>query len=195
MNNLLQLPKYGIKTFSVLCLSVFFLACQSTPGNKETFVQEQQDTLKQSKVNEPALLQEQRVEDVLSSDKLYPLDVLQPESNNVYQKYGIEFSGVCYACDLAKIKITTRSIELINVCDDKDVTMIPNLNSVIDGDKITIKTKRQVLILTKIDKAPIYQLEIKGDKLSFDNKRILKYYAPEKIIKNFEQHDCGDFQG
>ncbi|OJV54142.1 MAG: hypothetical protein BGO31_12355 [Bacteroidetes bacterium 43-16] len=195
MNNLLQLPKYGIKTFSVCCLSIFLLACQSTPGNKEPFVQEEQDSPKQAKIKEQALLQEQRAEDVLSSDKLYPLALLLPESNNVYQKYGIEFSGVCYACDLAKIKITARSIQLINVCDDKDVTTIPKLNAVIDGDKITIKTGQQLLIITKIDKAPIYQLEIKGDQLSSDNKRILKYYTPEKLIKKFEQHDCGDFQG
>ena len=126
---------------------------------------------------------------------LIPIDTVDSKNNNIYKKYGIEFSGNCYNCDLAELSITDKRIKLTNVCNAKlnrifEIEKIANTKI-----KIEIKTKQNDFVFSQIDKAPIYQLKITGKDIKDKNLRISKYYTLKKLLKKFEQHDCGDFEG
>lgn len=128
-------------------------------------------------------------------NELIPIDTVDSKSKNVYKKYGLEFSGNCYACDLANVSITEKSIKLTNVCDENqnetyEVITITNIDN-----GIKLKTKQNDFIFTKIDQAPIYKLKIIGNEINNKNLRISKYFTLKKILNKFEQHDCGDFEG
>lgn len=134
---------------------------------------------------------------ILSSDflTLVPLDILNSKSTNVFEKYGIEFSGNCYSCDLAKLSITTQVMKWTNVCDENDVFEINNFTFTVEGDKTILKTKDRSYTLNKIDKSPIYELVIDGGKLELANKRISKYFTTNEAIPLFKENDCGEFEG
>jgi hypothetical protein len=128
-------------------------------------------------------------------NELIPIDTVDSKSKNIYKRYGLEFSGNCYACDLADLSITEKSIKLTNVCDEKqnktyEVIKITNIDNGIE-----LKTKQNDFIFTKIDKAPIYELKIIGNEIKNNSLRISKYFTLKKILNKFEQHDCGDFEG
>ena len=126
---------------------------------------------------------------------LVPIDVLNGKSTNVYEKYGIEFSGNCYSCDLTSLSITKKEIRWANVCDEKDTFEIHDFSYSIEGNKTIFKTPERTYILTKIDKAPVYELLIEGKKLEMKNKRIAAYFTTQKALSLFTEHDCGDFGG
>lgn len=126
---------------------------------------------------------------------LVPIDVLNPKSTNVHEKYGIEFSGNCYSCDLASISITNNTMVWTNVCDEKDTFKINDFSFTNEGSQTTIKTTERTYILKQIDKAPVYELSIEGNKLELKNKRISKYFTTQKALPLFTEHDCGDFEG
>lgn len=127
--------------------------------------------------------------------KLIPIEILDSQSNNVYKKFGLEFSGNCYACDLANLSISEKSIKLTNVCDEKQIQLYEVQKLTYLDNRIELKTKQNSFIFTKIDKAPIYELKIIGKKIENEKLRISTYYTLEKILNKFEQHDCGDFEG
>ncbi len=127
---------------------------------------------------------------------LVPIDVLNSKSTDVYEKYGIEFSGNCYSCDLASLSITKKQIRWTNVCDEKDTFEIDHFSFSHEGNKTVFKTSERTYILTQIDeKAPVYELVIEGKKLELKNKRISKYFTTQKALPLFTEHDCGDFEG
>lgn len=128
-------------------------------------------------------------------NQLIPIDTVDSKSKNVYKKYGLEFSGNCYACDLANVSITEKSIKLTNVCDENQnqTYEVITITNIYNG--IELKTKQNDFIFTQIDKAPIYKLKIIGNEINNKNLRISKYFTLKKILNKFEQHDCGDFEG
>lgn len=126
---------------------------------------------------------------------LVPIDVLNGKSTNVYEKYGIEFSGNCYSCDLASLSITKDKMIWTNVCDEKDTFKIVDFSISTEGNKTILKTSERVYILTQIDKAPVYELVIEGQKMELNNKRISRYFTTKKALSLFKEHDCGDFEG
>lgn len=126
---------------------------------------------------------------------LVPIDVLNSKSTNVHDKYGIEFSGNCYSCDLASLSITKKQIRWANVCDEKDTFEIDDFSYTTEGNKTIFKTPERTYILTQIDKVPVYELVIEGKKLELKNKRVSKYFTTKKVLPLFTEHDCGDFEG
>jgi hypothetical protein len=120
---------------------------------------------------------------------------LDTKNENVYEKYGIEFSGNCYSCDLASLSITENTIKWTNICDEKDVFEVSDFSVSGEGSKTVLKTTDRTYILTQIDKAPVYELVIEGQKLELNNKRIAKYFTTRKALPLFKEHDCGDFEG
>lgn len=126
---------------------------------------------------------------------LTPINVLNPKSLNVYEKYGIEFDGNCYACDLAIMRINKKHFDIVNVCDKEDFYRNENFVYEVHPNELRIKTGKNEFIFTKIEKAPVYELKIIGDKLTLKKKRISKFYTQEKELKKFKQHDCGEFDG
>lgn len=192
--NLFFVSASGLKLLFLICSSALLLGCQERSGSRRAVIR-QESTSAPAEEKNPVAKQDAPILSLPDFEHLYPVEIVKPESRNVYEKYGIEFSGVCYACDLAEIRINPQAIELINVCDDKDIYRIPDFKYTIDERELVAENNGQVLIFTKVDKAPVYALEIKGKSFSFENKRIIKYYVPKKIIGKFKQHDCGDFQG
>jgi hypothetical protein len=126
---------------------------------------------------------------------LVPIDVLNSKSTNRYEKYGIEFSGNCYSCDLAGLSITKNKMVWTNVCDENDAFKIDGFSFSIEGNKTILKTPERTYILTQIDKAPVYELIIEGQKLELNNKRLSRYFTTKKALPLFKEHDCGDFEG
>lgn len=127
--------------------------------------------------------------------ELVPIDVLEIKSKNVYEKYGIEFSGNCYSCDLTSLSITKDKIKWANICDEKDAFEISDFSISGEGSKTILKTSDRTYILTQIDKAPIYELVVEGKKLELDKKRAAKYFTTQKALPLFKEHDCGNFEG
>lgn len=127
--------------------------------------------------------------------ELVPIDVLNSKSTNVYDKYGIEFSGNCYSCDLASLSISKDKIVWTNVCDEKDTFTMDDFSFSNEGNKTIIKTSERTYIITQLDKAPVYELIIEGKKLELKNKRVSKYFTTPKALPLFTEHDCGDFEG
>ncbi len=132
---------------------------------------------------------------LMELNNLVPMEIVDSLSNNVYEKYGLEFSGNCYSCDIANVSITEKSIILTNVCDEKQNKTFNIINIAEIDNRIEIKTKSNEFIFTKIENEPIYKFRIIGKTIEFDNLRFALYYTLEKILNKFKQHDCGDFQG
>ena len=84
---------------------------------------------------------------------------------------------------------------MVNVCDSNEIYQIKDFTYNIRDSSLTIKTKNNEFSFKKIEKEPIFELQIKGDSLLLKNKRIAKYYTQKSLIDQFEVHDCGDFQG
>lgn len=133
--------------------------------------------------------------DIGDLNQLIPIDTINSESSDAFKKYGLEFNGNCYACDLANVSITEKSVALTNVCDEKTTQTFGLLQSSDTGPGIEFKTKEFNFILTEIDKAPIYELKIVGKGLKNESLRLSRYYTLKKLLNRFEQHDCGDFEG
>ena len=126
---------------------------------------------------------------------LVPIEVLNNKSTNAYEKYGIEFSGNCYSCDLASLSITKDNIIWTNVCDENDIFKIDDFSFSNEGSKTIVKTSERTYTLTQIDKSPVYELVIKGQTLELKNKRVSRYFTTKKALSLFKEHDCGDFEG
>lgn len=126
---------------------------------------------------------------------LIPIDIVDSKNKDIYKKYGIEFSGNCYECDLAELAITNKTIKLTNVCDTKQNQTLEIVKITNTKSKIEIKTKQNNFVFTEIHKVPIYELKITGKYIKAKNFRISKYYTLKKLLKKFGQHDCGDFEG
>ena len=136
------------------------------------------------------------VEDHLSDfSKLYPIEIVDSTKQNPFEKFGIEFTGNCYSCDLTEIKINKKQIDFINVCEETEFLRLNNNSYTSTQNELKINTDDTTLIFEKIDNAPVYRLILEGKKLNFEKNRISEYYTFKKLLKKFTEHDCGDFQG
>lgn len=134
---------------------------------------------------------------ILPSDisDLVPIHLLNSKDVDVYEKYGIEFSGNCYSCDLASLSVKKNKMIWTNVCDDDDTFVIDNFIFYNEANKTILKTSERTYILTRIEEAPIYELIIEGEKLELENKRLSRFYTTKQALKLFKEHDCGEFDG
>lgn len=182
-----------ITSFSVAI--ALLASCSPTPEkkvDKTGFTASKTDTVTKLALEKNTISKIEVPSDFLA---LVPIDVLETKSTNVYEKYGIEFSGNCYSCDLASLSITKNRIIWTNICDEKDVFEINNLTTSGEGNKTILKTSDRTYILTQIDRAPIYELVVEGQKLELNNKRIAKYFTTKEALPHFKEHDCGNFEG
>lgn len=147
------------------------------------------DTISSVTDSENTVADREEINKITLPLNLSPLKILDAANKNVHHKYGIEFSGNCYECDLAEILITDKAIRLTNVCDIKlsvslDVNTINYL-----PESIEVVTDKGNFLLTEIDDAPVYKLKITGKKSEGENLRIATYFTLRKSIEKFEQHD------
>lgn len=177
--------------------AVIALLASCTPAAEKKIKRVDSTEIKADKVS----ISGPKKEDISKSDvpgdfsALIPIDILDSKSTNSYEKYGIEFSGNCYACDLASLSITKKKMVWINVCDENDTFEINDFSFSNEGNKTIFKTSERTYIITKIDKAPVYELVVEGQKLELNNKRISRYFTTKKALPLFKEHDCGDFEG
>jgi hypothetical protein len=128
-------------------------------------------------------------------NQLVPVKVVQPDSKNVYEKYGIDFDGNCYTCDLAMIRLNKQYFDLVNVCDAKDVYRTEKFSYELLSNGIRIKTEKGEFVLSRIGNGPVYELKVTGGGGTLKNKKLVKYYTPKVELKKFKVHDCGEFDG
>lgn len=95
-------------------------------------------------------------------DTLVPVEMVAAQSKNVFEKYGLEFTGNCYACDLANLVIKQDSIYMTNVCgaEDKEALKIISIKNV--GNDCIIEAGKLKLTFIRVDKAPVFSLKING---------------------------------
>ncbi|WP_298136752.1 hypothetical protein [Flavobacterium sp.] len=175
----------------VFLLSIIFVSCNKNQSESKT-ASTKADSIENNNVTPKDNSSSQN--DLADFSELVPLTIVDSTSQDVYEKYGIEFSGNCYACDLAKIEINKKHIDLVNVCNEEDVQRFEILSYSNDNKILKIKTKEQEFLLTKMDEAPIYKLTINGKELTLENKRIAMYFTQSKTLNKFKEHDCGDFE-
>ncbi|MBW7676701.1 hypothetical protein [Chryseobacterium chendengshani] len=180
------------RLFYMIILSLWISSCK--PENKENG---KQQTATEITSSSKAGKAEKRAQDIDLSQysRLIPVELKDSKSTDVLKKYGIEFSGNCYSCDLAIIKINEKNFDIVNVCDENDFERFKKFNYENSGNILKIATAETTFIFTKVEKEPVYQLKIEGKQPDFKNKRISQFYTPENLINKFEEHDCGDFEG
>lgn len=174
----------------LLTLSFILFSCKSDYKEPPT----QGDDLNKNSV--PATLNNPIHEISLAEySNLAPIELKNSKTTDVYKKYGIEFSGNCYACDLAIFKLNKKNFDLVILCDENDFHRFKDFDYKKRGDVLKIKTSETTFIFTKVENEAVYQLKIEGQKPKLKNKRFSEFYTPQNLIEKFEEHDCGDFQG
>lgn len=126
---------------------------------------------------------------------LAPIEIKDANNKDVFKKYGIEFTGNCYACDLAEFKINKKNFDIVSLCEKNDFHRYKDFKYENSGNSLEIITSDATFIFTKVENEAIYKLTIEGKKPVLKNKRISEYYTPQSLVEKFEEHDCGDFQG
>lgn len=140
----------------------------------------------------------------LLDHKIVGLSIIKDKEENIYKKYGLDFSTLCY-CNSPSMYINTKSKELIifNYCDSKksistieNKTVYKNINLDIEVDRLVIKTeaKLKIIFSKKDTNHQIFNIEVEGNfptrYVGGDLKEMFTS-EPEK----FKKTDCGDFDG
>lgn len=181
-----------IRLFYLVILSLWISSCK--PENKKDRKQQTAtEKMSLSKTSKP----EKPVQDIDLSQysKLVPVELKDSNNADIFKKYGVEFSGNCYSCDLIVFKINKKNFDIMNVCDENDFERFKKFNYDSSGNILKITTAETTFIFTKVEKEPVYELKIGGKQPDLKNKRISKFYTQENLINKFEEHDCGDFEG
>lgn len=127
--------------------------------------------------------------------KLVPIEIVDSSSQDVYKKYGISTSGMCYECDLAIISIANGKIRFSNICDSINFRSYDIISIERNGHMSEFRFKDDVLVLETINTGPVYRLRLKNALKPGERLKMKEYYSSEADIKKFEIHDCGDFGG
>ena len=131
----------------------------------------------------------------LQSELLVPMEISDKEAKEVTKKYGLEFGGSCYACDVANIIIDGEMINLMNACD-LQTQISYKITKIEEKDKmITIHTPLNEFVFERVDDYPVYQLTVKGQVIDQELYRPAAFYTLKSLLESFDVHDCGDFEG
>ncbi|WP_026038944.1 hypothetical protein [Myroides injenensis] len=133
--------------------------------------------------------------EVLTSELLLPLEIVKEGSEDVLTKYGLDFSGNCYACDVANLLIDGEMITLMNACDIQTQLSFKILSIEENENKIIVKTPINEFMFIRINELPLYELHYKGEPLDHELYRLGSFYTIKSKLASFEVHDCGDFEG
>lgn len=183
---MIKLP-ISLHFFFLLCL---FISCNNEaskdPGKNIPGQPVGIDTLKKDSVTKKSI--------DINLD-LVSLEIVDSNSNNIYKKFGIISSGMCYDCNLANISIFNKSIVFSNICDSTNRISYDISNIGENGGAFEINTKENKFILEKINQTPIFRLSVKDNLKLHENLKLVEYYTGKKEILKFKIHDCGDFGG
>lgn len=98
--------------------------------------------------------------------KLTPIEIKDSKQKDVFKKYGIEFGGVCYSCDLAIFKINKKSFDIVELCNEKNVNSYKDFSYEKKGNSLKIKTPESTFIFTQVENEPIYRKKLKVKNLN-----------------------------
>jgi len=178
--------------FFVIFMTLVF-SCNKETIESQTTNSEEKSELKTSQ--EPVLKKVEPTVNLSEYSKLAPIEIKDANQKDVFKKYGIEFGGNCYACDLAIFKLNKKNFDIVELCDEKNFHRYKDFSYEKTENSLKIITQESTFIFTKVENEPIYQLKIEGQKPKFKNRRISEFYASENLIEKFEEHNCGDFGG
>lgn len=184
-----------MKFKSLLVVSIVFIAACSENKQVETKNENKPESV--SKSDEKPLVDEPEAVDFkqLKLDTLIALTIVKEESKNVYEKFGIDFGGYCYACDAADLVLNDKEIQLINTCDPEVKRVFKIQEKILTEDGFTLESEGYKFVFSRIDNAPVYKLKLLGKSFNNPELRLNSYFTTPKTLPKFEIHDCGDFQG
>ena len=126
---------------------------------------------------------------------LVPVQVVNARSAQPYQRYGIDFDGNCYSCNLAELQVTDTVVWLRNVCDSNLKQALHLLSVQHNGAQEVLRCSEGVLVLEKMNEAPVFRLTQPVPPRVNDKLRLRNFYTDKSRLHRFSVHDCGDFQG
>ena len=128
-------------------------------------------------------------------DEFIPLEIVDSKQKDPYRKFGIHFSGTCYACDLATLRFKKDQLVLRNICDPAQDFRFEVTNLSVTDNLIHADLKTSTLELKREGKSTVYKLIPGKNLITSPTLKLVSYYARKKDIQKFRQHDCGDFGG
>lgn len=177
------------KLLTLAIIGLLTIACKQTT-QQETPIKEENSRIAVARAfgNSEALKK-------ISSELLVPMEIVEPSSKEVTTKYGLEFGGNCYACDVVNILIDGEMITLMNACD-LNSQLSYTIESVEEKDKqISIHTQSNTFVFEQVEDYPVYSLKVTGDEIDESMFREASFYTMRSLLETFEVHDCGDFEG
>lgn len=182
--------------FKLILIILVFSRCKQMPEQSFKEMAKKDTVITHAEKSEKPVIAGNEINEKAESPMhLVPIDTVDSKNKDVFKRYGIEFDGNCYTCDLAELFINDKMIQLTNVCDEKRNKSFDIITITKSGNRIEIKTAQNDFVFTEIDKAPVYELKITGNGTQIEMLRLSAYYTLKKILKKFEEHNCGDFQG
>ena len=131
----------------------------------------------------------------ISSELLVPMEIVKPNATDVTKKYGLEFSGNCYACDVVNILVDGEMITLMNACD-LNSQLSYRIEAVEEKEnQISIRTQSHTFVFEQVEDYPVYSLKVIGEEIDESMFREASFYTLRSLLDTFEVHDCGDFEG
>ena len=131
----------------------------------------------------------------ISSELLIPMEIVEPSAKTVTTKYGLEFGGNCYACDVANILIDGEMITLMNACDLHSQVSYTIEAVEEKGKQISVRTQSHTFVFEQVEDYPVYSLKVIGDEIDESMFREGSFYTLRSLLSTFDVHDCGDFEG
>lgn len=141
--------------------------------------------------------------EMLFNHYLIGLSIIDEKEENLYKRYGFDFSTVC-VCDSPSMYIDINSKDLIvfNYCESnksisniksKSIFKIKKIEN--EGKKILITTSSSLkFTFEKKAEFPIFQMQVEGDfPTKYVGNDLKKDFTPTP--EKFKKIECGDFGG
>ncbi len=179
-----------IKTCSTLCLLILLFSCNTESTKKQQLTGNNQPIITDS----PSVSVTEKY-DTAFRLKLVAVEIIDTNSTDVYKKFGISTSGMCYECNLANIAIEKGKIRFSNICDSTNNLVFDIVKLTLNNQHMEVQFSAGSLIIEKLNQGPVYRIKITGGFKPDKSLKIMEYFSSEADIRKFEIHDCGDFQG
>lgn len=179
----------------LLFLSIVLIAACSENKQAEKKKEDKPELVSKSDEKTPVDEPESVDFNRLKLDTLVALTIVKEESKNIYEKFGIDFGGYCYACDAADLVLNDEQIQLVNTCDPEVKRTFRIQKKTLTKDGFTLESEGYKFVFLRIDNTPVYILKLLGKPFKNPELRLNSYFTTPKALPKFEIHDCGDFQG
>ena len=131
----------------------------------------------------------------LTSELMIPLEIVEEGNVVATERYGLDFSGNCYACDVANVLVDGEMITLMNACDLENQASFKITDIEAQEKVLIVKTPVNEFVFEQIEEIPVYKVTVTGPLLDKEFFRMGAFYTTESKLKSFSIHDCGEFDG